>query len=133
MSDPSPINGTVRQTRTFVRDAASVAILIGLALAAVNWLTGGFKPDNQVQVGHLAEQVGDLKTSIDNLSGKVELLPRTADYAAMLGHLAHIDDVLTAFGNRLTGDEVSNAKTEQSLENLGAGTDTSVRQPQHSR
>lgn len=120
---------TVRSYREAVQFAGAVMVILGGIISAVVWMTGGFTPQQQVQVQQLSGKVDQLSAHIELLAKKMDEMPRPGDYDTIDKHLTRLDQQVGAIGDRITTDENSFNYVKGALQDVVRGTQTPVRQP----
>lgn len=120
---------TVRSFREAVQFAGGVMVILGGIISAVVWMTGGFTPQQQVQVQQLSGKVDQLSAHIELLAKKMDEMPRPGDYDTIDKHLTRLDQQVGAIGDRITTDENSFNYVKGALQDVVRGTQTPVRQP----
>lgn len=119
----------VRSIREGVQALAGVVTILVTVTGAVVWFTGGFRPETQVQMSGLSDQVAQLRSVVNDVGRKVDMLPRASDYAIHDHHLIQLDTAIGALVDRVTHDEIDAKGVAQQVQQLTAGTETRTRNP----
>jgi hypothetical protein len=88
---------------------ASVFVIITGLAGGLIWLTGGFRPQNQVAADELTSKVNSIQRAVDAIQMQLSTMPRPTDFSSQDAHLARIDQEIGVFSDRLTHDEIAAA------------------------
>jgi hypothetical protein len=144
--------GVARQIREWIIVGGSLVAIIGGVWLAMLWLTGGLKPQTQVDQDGFRTQLSSIQAAqeksvttnlaaYDRIIARLDALPRPIDYANQEAHLGRLDTALQAAYDRMTRIEIDAAdrgvriqSVQANLDNMlranGApGNSSSVRQP----
>lgn len=119
----------VRSTREAMQALGALVTILGALVGGIVWLTGGFRPESQVQIAALSEQIGQLRTAVTDLTRTTSQLPRTSDYLIHDRHLIQLDAQVGAIVDRITHDEIEARGIAQQVQQLTGGTEAKVRNP----
>lgn len=126
----------LRSWREGAQALAAVVTIVLALIAGFVWFTGGFRPESQVQIARLTDQVAQLSSAITDLTHKVEQMPRASDYAIHETHLQQLDKEFGGLADRVHDDELNARDVSQQIklqaqqiQRLNDGTDARTRQP----
>lgn len=97
-----------------------IAGVIGLLYSPLSWLTGGFRPQTQIDVETLKAQSSDLRSQVAVCNSRLDAMPRSSDFAGWEAHLSRLDARLDALGDAQAQDRLTNKETAVRVQNLTA-------------
>ena len=121
-----PPNEQFRGAREALQGLAAIMTILAVLGGVIVYFLGSWRPE---QTAALAEQMGQLRTTISELTQEVRQLPRAADYAVHESHLQQLDRQVGGLVDRITKDEIEAKGIAQQVQQLSGGTGTPVRNP----
>lgn len=118
--------GRLREAVTVIGGLIAIASAIIVVLL---WLTGGLRPQTQIDQDSLRGQLTALTSQSQRIIDRLDAMPRPSDYAAQDQHLARLDGAISALGDRMTQDEITQANVKGRVDSLWSGTAGSIRNP----